>query len=270
MWLSAAPASAAPRKSCSISSRKQMWLHQLRSHWHSGSDCCHERKHCSKVAGPLVRHGAKLHKTFQSLVDGRKLVELFLAWKTSTGNLERRFRSVGEVDTPQRSSILDGTVETIMLASQAPPSAHLIALSRGDERQTSYLSQLQVWHERLSPVARETTVKRKQRRDAGVSRVSGPASAGPVAASAAPVTEAAFGRKREAAIANAVASSQAKRICVAPDMNWVQRADDPEMTPAPMCVEDVAKRVKQQEGKTTASVVAKRENMWCDQASKCH
>ena len=87
----------------------------------------------------------------------------------------------------------------------------------------------------------------------------GPALGGPVAASAAPVTEAAFGRKREAAIANAVASSQAKRTCVAPDMNWVQRADDPEMTPAPMCVEDVAKRVKQQAGKTTASVVATRE-----------
>ena len=110
--------------------------------------------------------------------------------------------------------MLDGTVETIMFASQAPPSAHLIALSRGDEQQTSYLSQLQVWHERLYPVASETTVKRKQRRDAGVSRVPVPASAGPVAASAAPVaasaapmTEAAFGRKREAAIANAVASS---------------------------------------------------------------
>ena len=142
---------------------------------------------------------------FPEFGGGRKVVELFLVWKTSTGNLERRFRSLGEVDTPQRSSILDGTVETIMLASQAPPSAHLITLFRGDERQTSYLSQLQVWHERLYPVARETTVKRKQRRDAGVSRVA--ASAAPVAASAAPVAEAAFGRRREAAITNAVASS---------------------------------------------------------------
>ena len=199
---------------------------------------------------------------------GRKLVELFLVWKTSTGNLERRFRSLAEVDTPQRSSMLDGTVETIMFASQAPPSAHLIALSRGDEQQTSYLSRLQVWHERLYPGARETTVKRKQRRDAGVSRVA--ASAAAVAAAAAVVTEAAFGRKREAAIANAVASSPSKRACVATDMNWVQKADDPEMTPAPTCVEDVAKRVKQQAGKTTASMVAKRENKWCDQASKRH
>ena len=103
--------------------------------------------------------------------------------------------------------MLDGTVETIMFASQAPPSAHLIALSRGDEQQTSYLSQLQVWHERLYPGARQTTVTRKQRRDAGVPRVPVPASAGPVATSAAPVaasaapvaasaaqmTEAAFG-----------------------------------------------------------------------------
>ena len=114
------------------------------------------------------------------------------------------------------SSVLEGTVKTIMFASQAPPTAHLIALSRGDEQQTSYLSQLQVWHDRLYPVARETTVKRKQRRDAGVSRVPVPASAGPVAASAAPMSEAAFGRKREAAIANAVASSPSKRARVAP------------------------------------------------------
>ena len=177
---------------------------------------------------------------------------------------------MAEVDTPQKSSMLDGIVETIMFADQAPPSAHLIALSRGDEQQTSYLSRLQVWHERLYPGARESTVKRKQRRDAGVPRVLAPASVGPVVASVAPVTEAAFGRKREAAIANAVASPASKRARVAPDMNWVQQADDPEMTPAPTCVEDVGKRVKQQAGKTTASVVAKRGNKWCDQASKCH
>ena len=168
--------------------------------------------------------------------------------------------------------MLDSTVEDIMVASQAPPSTSMNASAC----QTGYLRQLQVWHDRLYPVARETTVKRKQRRDAGVSRVPVPASAGPVAASAAPVaasaaplTEAAFGRKREAAIASAVASSPSKRARVAPDMNWVQHADDPEMTPAPTCVEDVAKRVEQQAGKTTASVVAKRENKWCDQASKC-
>ena len=96
------------------------------------------------------------------------------------------------------------------------------------------------------------------------------ASVAPVVASAAPMTEAAFGRKRGAAIANAVTSSASKRARVAPDMTWVQQADDPEMTPAPMCVEGVAKRVEQQAGKTAAIVVAKRENKWCDQASKCH
>ena len=207
---------------------------------------------------------------------GRNLVELFLVWKTSTGNLERRFRILAEVATPQRSSMLEGTVETIMFASQAPPSAHLIALSRSDERPTSYLSELQVWHARLYQGAREQTVNRKQRRDAGVSRIlvasADPvaASAAPVAASAAPVAEAAFGRKREAAIANAVASSPSKRAHVAPDMNWVQRAEDPDVAPAPTCVEDVAKRVVQQAGKSVASVLAKRENKWCDQASSRH
>ena len=177
-----------------------------------------------------------------------------------------RRRSLAEVDTPHRASMLDSTVEDIMVASQAPPSTSMNASTC----QTSYLSQLQVWHDRLYPVARETTVKRKERRDTGVSRVPVPASVGLVVASAAPMSEAAFGRKREAAIANAVASSPSKRARVAPDMNWVQQADDPEMTPAPTCVEDVAKRVKQQAGKTMASVVERRENKWCDQASKRH
>ena len=183
---------------------------------------------------------------FPELVAGRNLVELFLAWKTSTGNLERRFRTLAEVDTPQRSSMLEGTVETIMLASQAPPSKHLI-----QNTNNRYLSELQVWHERLHPGAREQPVIRKQRRDAGVSRVA--ASAAP------PTTEAAFGRKREAAIAKAVASSPSKRAHIAPELNWAQRVQDPEVVPAPACVKDVAKRVEQQASKSVASVAAKRK-----------
>ena len=83
-----------------------------------------------------------------------------------------------------------------------------------------------------------------------------------MAESAACVTEAAFGLQREAAtlaITIAVTSSPCKHAHIAPDMNWIQQVDDPEATTAPTCVKDVAKGVKQQAGKTTASVVAKWE-----------
>ena len=155
--------------------------------------------------------------------------------------------------------MLDSTVEAMLFASQAPPSAHLVSLwNRSEGRQATYLSELQVRHERLHQATREQAATRKQRRDAGVSRTPVAASAAPVAASAAPPTEAAFGRTRDAAIANAVASSPSKRACVAPELNWVQQADDPEVAPASTCVQDVAKRVAQQALKSAASVVANR------------
>ena len=53
------------------------------------------------------------------------LVELFLVWKTSTGNLERRFRRFREIRCPQRAQLLDASVEQCMLVEQAPPSKML-------------------------------------------------------------------------------------------------------------------------------------------------
>ena len=125
--------------------------------------------------------------------------------------------------------------------------------------QTNYMSELQARHQ-----GRRERVNRKQRRDALVSRTDVAASAAPVAASAvvasvAPPTEAAFCRKREAAITKAVAGSASKRARVAPAMNWVQEAGDPEVAPACACVEDIAKCVVQQASKSAASVAAKRE-----------
>ena len=62
---------------------------------------------------------------FPELKAGRSLVELFLVWKTSTSNVDRRFRTYGEVMTAQRASLLDSTAETMMLADQAPPSGQM-------------------------------------------------------------------------------------------------------------------------------------------------
>ena len=144
---------------------------------------------------------------FPELKAGRELVDIYLIWKTSTGNLERRFRTYSEVMTVQRSSLFDTTAETMMLADQAPPSGRLRALLHSEtaapaatdtsgHKKRDYLPELQLWHGELHPATRERGANGKQRRDAGVPRA-------PVAASAAPATEAAFGRQREAAIAAA-------------------------------------------------------------------
>ena len=146
-----------------------------------------------------------------------------------------------------------------MLADQAPPSGRLRALvhsaatdTTGNQK-TDYLAELQLWHGELHPVTRERGANGKQRRDAGVSRT-------PVAASAASATEAAFGRKREAAIADAVSASPRKRARMAQEMNWVQQDGDREVMAAPKCVEAVAKRTQQQARKSVAKAAAKRED----------
>ena len=53
---------------------------------------------------------------------GRRLVELFLIWKTASGNLERRFKRFSEVHCPERARLLDTTGEECTLVDQAPPS----------------------------------------------------------------------------------------------------------------------------------------------------
>ena len=201
-------AASAAQKGCSASSQRQGCSSQGKL-WRSGGDCCHGRKPCRKQAAARVRLRGRASAEFPELKAGRSLVEVFLVWKTSTGNLERRFRTYSEVHTVQRSSLLDTTAETMMLADQAPPSGRLRGASQtatdtNGHKKTDYLAELHFWHGNLHPVTRERRAKCKQRRDAGVSRT-------PVAASAAPTTEAAFGRKREAAIADAVSASPRKR-----------------------------------------------------------
>ena len=77
---------------------------------------------------------------------------------------------------------------------------------------------------------------------------------------AAPTTEAAFGRKREAAIADAVTAAPRKRARMAQEMTWVQQDGDREVMAAPKCIEAVAKRSQQQARKTAAKAGGKRED----------
>ena len=140
----------------------------------------------------------------------RRLVELFLIWKTASSNLERRFRRFREISCVQRAKLLDTTIEDCMLVEQAPPSKMLRAwANQHDNNASNYLAQVSKIHARLQGEARQR-IRLRQRRDAGSSR---PADSANVAASArsGPETEAAFGRKRNAAVAEVVAASASKR-----------------------------------------------------------
>lgn len=143
------------------------------------------------------------------------LVTLALIWKTSQGNLERRFRHVRETATNQRSQLLDVSLESCMLITDhAPPSKTLLALHAsilegGAAAKKNYCSQILALHERLHGPKKQLhqpsrAGPRAERRDAGMRHAS-------VSGRPGPETEAAFGRKREAAVAGAVAASPSKR-----------------------------------------------------------
>ena len=66
-------------------------LRQLlkRAEWHHQRDGCTTRQAWGRAAAE-----------WPELHIGRRLVELFLVWKTSSGNIERRFRRFAEVHCP--------------------------------------------------------------------------------------------------------------------------------------------------------------------------
>ena len=134
---------------------------------------------------------------FQSV---RRLVELFLIWKTSSGNLERRFRRFRELRCPERAKLLDVTVESCMLVEQAPPGK---MLNQQEEVKRKYCHHVLKLHEKLSGKMHRR-IRRIPRRDAGVPRE-------PASGRLGPETEAAFGRKRAAAVADVVEASPSKR-----------------------------------------------------------
>jgi hypothetical protein len=132
---------------------------------------------------------------------GRGLVETFLVWKTATGNLERRFRRFREIRCPERAKMLDVSVGNCVRIEQAPP-ARLLRAQLSYPAARVYIQQILKLHAELHQVPNRN--RQVERRDAGVPRV--PASGRP-----GPVTEAAFGRQREAAIVDVEAAPAAKR-----------------------------------------------------------
>ena len=150
---------------------------------------------------------------WRELASGRRLVELFLVWKTSTGNVERRFRRFSEVHCPERARILDVTVEECTLVDQAPPSQLLRAWLDEQGRDESSVSsrwyrQVLKLHERLQGKI-APTLRRAERRDKGTTREPRPGRR----------TEVDFGRKRAAAVDAMVAASPNKRARLLAEAN---------------------------------------------------
>ena len=182
---------------------------------------------------------------------GRRLVELFLVWKTSSGNVERRFRRFAEVHCPGRARLLDTTVEECALVDQAPPSKLLRTWLQQQERTVPaaaatagadphsparrWYRRVLLLHERLHA---STRAPRAERRDKGITRESRPDSR----------TEADFGRKRAAAIDAIMATSPSKRPRIlaeaAPDFAALAQGAAAAATvgAAATVVADVAKR----------------------------
>ena len=95
------------------------------------------------------RHGCNIRQAwgraaaeYPELESGRELVGVFLIWKTSTGNVERRFRVYSEHHTPQRASLLETSVQDCMIADQAPSSTELRQLLEHPPPDKNYLEEL--------------------------------------------------------------------------------------------------------------------------------
>ena len=228
---------------------------------------------------------------FPELKQGRALVELFLIWKTSTGNLERRFRTFREVGTVQRARLLDLTVEDCLIADQGPDSKMMRTLltslsgKTADAQRKNYFNELERLHEVVhGPQRRHGANQRAQRRDAGVSRppssgagtasssgagtasssgagTASSSAAGTASSSAAgcPESEAAFARKRALAIDEAVAASPTKRTRMMDKFAWVHDQTGGNIQPSEACAKRVAKRLPKEEGrfKNSAAAAAK-------------
>ena len=171
-----------------------------RAEWHQRDGCT-----TRQAWGRAAAEWPELHI-------GRRLVELFLVWKTSSGNVERRFRRFAEVHCPERARLLDTSVEECALVDQAPPSKLLRSWLQQQERTEPgeahgphstagrwYRRVLQL-HERFQARMAERR-PRAERRDKGIAREPRPDRR----------TEAGFGRKRAAAIDAMVAASPSKR-----------------------------------------------------------
>ena len=149
---------------------------------------------------------------------GRRLVELFLVWKTSSGNLERRFRRFSEVHCPQRARMLAISVEECALVDQAPPTNLLREWLQqlGQTEPGEPRSAASRWHGHVLRLHESLHARTAERRPRGERRDKG------IARELRPDTEAGFGRKRAAAIDAIVAASPSQRARIlagaAPDL----------------------------------------------------
>ena len=99
--------------------------------------CYLVRKRAIPTVFTRVLHGGRAAAEWPELGSGRRLVELFLVWKTFSGNLERRFRRFRETRCPQRAQLLDVSVENCVVVEQAPSSqntAHVAVVVFGCSR----------------------------------------------------------------------------------------------------------------------------------------
>ena len=171
----------------------------------------------SKAGANMRQAWGRASAEFPEYPRGRALVECALIWKTSTGNLERRYRDYKEFATPERAQLFDVTVESCLVALQGPPS-RLMATWADASQGAQYLKELAQLHRQVHGQSRNWSAGQpKQRRDAGIARP---------AASLGPETEASFARKRAAATAAVLDMSPSKRARLIGDLPVSASSED--------------------------------------------
>ena len=142
---------------------------------------------------------------------GRRLVELYLIWKTSSGNLERRFRRFAEVHCAERARLLDTSVEECSLVEQAPSSELLrtwLDQQVPPPPARRWYRQVLEGQQPIQKLLLEREPK-AERRDKGIQKVLEREPKPEIPPNR--DSEAAFGRKRAAAVDAMVAASSSKR-----------------------------------------------------------
>ena len=196
----------------------------------------------SKAGANMRQAWGRASAEFPEYPRGRALVECALIWKTSTGNLERRYRDHKEFATPERAQLFDVTVESFLVALQGPPSRLMKTWADASQGAASasvvatthhkYLKELAQLHRLVHGRSRIWSAGQpKQRRDAGVARP---------AASLGPETEAPFARKRAAATAAVLDMSPSKRARLIGDL--VAPASSEDLAPTAAWAERARKR----------------------------
>ena len=157
---------------------------------------------------------ARASVDFKELKHGRAAVSLYLSFQPAEGDVERRLKDVSWHEQKNRAHMLGSTMESLVLAMQAP-SARQISNTKGGQiiASTPYLPNVLRRYVQLYGAPRKLKRAAKVRRDSGQKRKHEDGGPGG--------SEAGFLRRRHAAVESISAASSSER------QSWLAEAGVP-------------------------------------------